>query len=377
MGKRRGHGEGSIFQRDDGRWCASVDLGYRNGGRRRKWIYGKTRKEVAEKLKVALRDQQRGVLNAGEDQAVGDFLDIWLEQNVKVTNKASTHQSYSDLVRRHIKPAIGKVKLSKLTPQQVQALLQEVSAKGLSARTVQYVRAVLHHALEQALKFDLVARNVASAVEAPRVIRHNIEPLTEEQAHKLLDAVAGHRLAALYAIALGLGLRRGEVLALRWADVDLDVGTLRVVEGKTESSARTLPLPETLVAALKAHATRLAKERADLGESWQEHELVFPSEVGTPIDPRNLLRHFKGVLRQVGLPEHIRFHDLRHSCATFLIAQGVHPRVVMEILGHSQIAVTMNTYGHVLPETQKDAVGKVDALLSRPTEAQTEEDEGP
>lgn len=365
MAKRRGHGEGSIHLRDDGRWCASIDLGYRNGRRRRKHIYGKTRKEVAEKLKVALRDQQRGVLNAGEDQTIGEFLDAWLEQNVKVTNKPSTYKSYKDLVERHIKPAIGKVKLTKLTPQHVQELLVEVQEKGLSARTTQYVRAVLHHALEQAMKWDLVARNVASVVDPPRVERHKVEPLTEEQARKLLEAVAGHRLEALYAIALGLGLRRGEVLALRWADIDLKAVTLQVSEGKTASSTRKLPLPATLAEALTRQRARVDKERAELGEEWQEHDLVFPSEVGTPIEPRNLLRHFKGVLRRVELPETVRFHDLRHSCATFLIAQGVHPRVVMEILGHSQISVTMNTYGHVLPESQQDAVGKIDMLLHR------------
>lgn len=365
MGTRRGQGEGSIFQREDGRWCASVDMGYSGGRRRRKWIYGETRKEVAEKLKVALREQQTGTLIAGEDQTIAAFLDNWLEQNVKVTNKPSTYQSYHDIVRRHIKPELGKVKLTKLTPQHVQGLLRAVQEKGLSPRTTQYVRAVLHHAIEQALKWDLVARNVVAVVEAPRVPRHRIEPLTEEQARRILDSVEGHRLDVLYRIALGLGLRRGEVLALRWADIDFKARTLRVIEGKTASSARKLPLPETLVEALQTHWQRLQEERAALGVEWQEHGLVFPSEVGTPMIPRNLLRHFKGALKQAGLPDSIRFHDLRHSCATFLIAQGVHPRVVMEILGHSQISVTMNTYGHVLPETQQEAVSKVDAVLRR------------
>lgn len=151
MSKRRGSGEGGISERADGRWCASVDFGYRDGKRSRKWLYGKTRKEVSEKLKVALRDQQLGVLTATADQRVGDFLDAWLEQNVKVTNKPSTHRSYSDLVRLHIKPAIGTIKLTKLMPQHVQNLLQDIQGKGLSARTTQYIRAVLHHALEQAV----------------------------------------------------------------------------------------------------------------------------------------------------------------------------------------------------------------------------------
>lgn len=364
MGKRRGHGEGSIHQRGDGRWCALVDLGIINGKRKRKYIYGDTRKEVAEKLKVALRDQQLGLVTVHENQTVTQFLTAWLEQSVKPTNKPSTYQSYRDIIKRHIEPAIGHIVLSKLTPQHIQALLATLQEKKLSPRTVQYARAILHHALDQALKWGYVARNVVALVEAPRVERHTVEPLTEAQATALLQAVAGHRLEALYRIALGLGLRRGEVLALRWVDVDLKARTLRVTAGKTASSTRTLPVPETLVDALKAHEQRQQVERAE-DDAWRDHGLVFPSEVGTPISGRNLLRHFKSVLKRAGLPQTIRFHDLRHSCATFLIAQGVHPRVVMEILGHSQISVTMNTYGHVLPETQQDAVQKLDAFLRR------------
>jgi integrase len=264
-----------------------------------------------------------------------------------------------------VEPNIGSIALSKLTPQHIQALLASLQQQQLSARTVQYARAILHHALDQALKWGYVARNVVALVESPRVERHTIEPLTEEQAGALLQAVAGHRLEVLYRIALGLGLRRGEVLALRWIDLDLDAKTLRIPTGKTASSARKLPLPDTLITTLQAHQQRQTVERAEQGDGWKEHGLVFPSEVGTPVSGRNLLRHFKRILKRVGLPETIRFHDLRHSCATFLVAQGVHPRVVMEILGHSQISVTMNTYGHVLPETQQDAVQKLDDVLRR------------
>ena len=173
---------------------------------------------------------------------------------------------------------------------------------------------------------------------------------------------------------------------MRWVDLDFNAQTLRIVTGKTAASARKLPLPETLITALQHHEERQHKERAERETEWKEHGLVFPSEVGTPISGRNLLRHFKAALKRAGLPPSIRFHDLRHSCATFLIAQGVHPRVVMEILGHSQISVTMNTYGHVLPETQQDAVQKLDTVLrprstkekpvdAEEVEASTEEEE--
>ncbi|NJN17253.1 MAG: site-specific integrase [Oscillochloris sp.] len=206
-----------------------------------------------------------------------------------------------------------------------------------------------------------------------------LAPLTLEQAHVLLNAVKGHRLEALYRVALSLGLRRGEVLGVRWVDVDFTQRTLRVAtalqrqdgklvlsEPKTRSSARTLPLPEVLVQTLQVHQQAQERQRAELGDAWNEHGMVFPTEVGTPLEPRNLIRHFKGVLKRAGLPESTRFHDLRHSCATFLIAQGVHPRVVMEILGHSQISVTMNTYGHVVPAAQRQAVEGIAGLFAAP-----------
>jgi integrase len=187
--------------------------------------------------------------------------------------------------------------------------------------------------------------------------------------------VKGNRLEALYSVALALGLRRGEALGLRWEDVDLEAGTLRVqvalqrrkdsktlVEPKTEQSRRTLPLPSVLVVALKAHRTRQLEERLAAGPKWRDHGLVFPSTVGTPMEPRNLTRQFKAVLQRAGLPD-IRFHDLRHTAASLLVAQGVHPRVVMEILGHSQISLTMNTYTHVLPEAQREATALMDVLF--------------
>ncbi len=365
MGKRRGNGEGSIHQRGDGRWCALVDLGVIDGKRRRKYIYGDTRKDVAEKLKVVLRDQQLGLVTVHDNQTLTQFLTAWLEQSVKPTTKPSTHLSYRDMLTRHVQPVLGQIHLTKLTPQHMQSLLAMLQQKQLSARSVQYVRAILHHALDQALKWGYVPRNVVALVDAPRVERHRVEPLTEAQAQALLKTVEGHRLEALYQIALGLGLRRGEVLALRWADIDVGASTLRIATRKTAASARKLPLPDTLRTALQRHLERQQAERAEQGEPWQDVGLVFPSEVGTPINGRNLFRHFKRLLTHAGLPQTVRFHDLRHSCATFLIAQGVHPRVVMEILGHSQISITMNTYGHVLPETQQDAVQKLDAVLRR------------
>ena len=197
MSKRRGNGEGSIHQRGDGRWCALVDLGVIDGKRKRKYIYGETRKEVAEKLKVVLRDQQLGLVAVHENQTLTQFLTAWLEQSVKPTNKPSTHLSYRDMITRHVQPVLGHIQLSKLMPQHIQSLLAALHQKKLSARSVQYVRAILHHAVDQALKWGYMPRNVVALVDAPRVERHAVEPLTEAQAHALLKAVEGHRLEVL------------------------------------------------------------------------------------------------------------------------------------------------------------------------------------
>jgi len=375
--RRRGAGEGSIYQRADGSWCAMVDLGMVNGKRKRKFVYGSSRKDVAEKLKQLLHQQQQGVNIDPERLTVAEFLDRWLEQVIKPHRRPRTYSSYADTVRLYLKPRLGQHHLAKLTAPQVQTMINAMAATG-STRIAQYARGVLQQALNRAVKWDLLPRNVVQATDRPRSTTRAITPLTEEQAQQLLDAVAGHRLEALYRIALSLGLRRGEVLGLRWADIDFAKKTLRVsgalqrVQGKLERSlpktragARTLLLPDVLVELLLDHQRRQVEERAFWGDEWQEHDLLFPAERGTPMEPSNLHRHFKLALKRAGLLLTTRFHDLRHSCATFLIAQGVHPRVVMEILGHSQISLTMNTYGHVQPETQRDATSKVADLFGK------------
>ena len=384
--RKRGHGEGGIYQREsDGRWCASVDLGIVNGKRKRKVVYGETRRAVAEQLKQLQRAQADGVNIAPPTQTVKQFLERWLKDTIKPTRRIKTYTSYEQMVRVHLIPHVGHHQLTKLAPEHVQAMLNTLLVSGgkektgLSPRTVQYVRAILRQALGEALRWGHVPRNVAALVAGPRVEKYQITPLTPEQARQLLSAVAGHRLEALYHVVLSLGLREGEVLALRWEDVNLSKRTLRVagaiqeingklhrVLPKTASSVRTLPLSERLVEMLLTQQRVQEQYRAELGDEWQEHDLVFPSELGTPTSPRNLVRHFKLALVAADLSSTVRFHDLRHSCATFLISQGVHPRVVMEILGHSQISVTMNTYAHVLPETQRAAAATLDALLAPP-----------
>lgn len=223
----------------------------------------------------------------------------------------------------------------------------------------------------------MVARNVATLVDVPRVQRPEVQPFSLEQARTILDAIRGNRFEALYSVALAVGLRRGEALGLRWDDVDLDAGTLKVrtalqridgklqlVEPKTSRSRRTIALPDMAVAALRSHRARQLQERLLAGSRWQDTGMVFTTSIGTYMEPRNLTRHFNRTVKNAGLPPK-RFHDLRHTCASLLLAQGVHARVVMEILGHSQIGLTMDTYSHVAPSLQRDAAGRMNDALTR------------
>ncbi len=376
MGSRRGHGEGSIYQREsDGKWCAVVDLGYVNGKRKRKVIYGDTRREVAEKLKVLLRDQQQGLPVAVERQTVAQFLSRWLADLEGSNLAPKTLVSYEGTMRLHIVPTLGRYQLEKLGPQHVQALLTAKRQSGLSPRSVKYILVVLKLALGQALKWGLVPRNVAALVDPPKVTKHKVVPFTPDEARTFLKAVQGERLEALYAVSLALGLRQGEALGLTWDHIDVDNDVVRVrqqlqrVKGKqtlrelkTETSRRDLVLPVTIAPVLRAHRLRQLEERMASAD-WQEWNLVFCSTRGTPLEPSNVRKRYKWFLAAAGLPVR-RYHDLRHSCASFLLALGVPTKAVQEILGHSQSATTLDIYAHLLPEAHRDAAAKLDGLFA-------------
>ena len=374
MGTRRGHGEGSISKREDGRWTARVDLGYVDGKRKRKQIYGKTRKEVAEQLKVLLHDQQQGLPIAVQRQTVAQFMDRWLQETIEPSRRPNTTVAYRNVVRLHIKPQIGHIQLAKLTPQDVERLMNRVRDKGLAARMAQYTRSVLRAALKQALKWGLVPRNVASLTDSPAVEDFVTHPLTPAQATEFLEAARGERHEALYATTLWLGLRRGEVLGLRWKDIDFDDRMLRVdmaqivVKGKiqlappkTKMSRRDLPLPASLIPVLRAHKLHQAEEQLRAGGRWQAHGLVFCASNGAPHQPRNVVRDFKLFLGRAGLPN-IRFHDLRHSCGSLLTGKKVPLAVIMAIMGHTNIATTQR-YAHVFDEAKREAADAMDRLL--------------
>jgi integrase len=370
---RRGNAEGSLYRRKDGRWVAQVSVG--NGGR--VFRYGKTRAEAATKLTIALKSVQDGLPIPGERQTVGKYLEIWLEESARPSIRPTTYTSYACLVRMHLVPEIGRVPLAKLSPQHVQALMNRKLASGLAPRRVAMIRGVLRTALNQALRWGLVARNVAALVSPPRATQFEVRPLSPEQARTFLNGVRGEPLEALYTVALAVGLRQGEALGLRWEDVDLADGvlhirhalqridgSLRLVEPKSARSRRAIVLPDIVTSALRNHRARQAEQRLLAGSAWEENGYVFTTAIGRPLNDSNVTHMFQRSLARIGLPRQ-RFHDLRHACASLLLVEGVSPRVVMEILGHSQITLTLNTYSHVMPELQTDAAAKMHALLSQ------------
>lgn len=370
--RRRGHGEGTIYRRQDGRWTAAITL----ENHRRKTFYGKTRKEVQDKLNVALHEQKQGTIATGPQQLLKPYLERWLEQVYKPSVKVSSYNQYRSVVRRHLVPGLGHVPLQKLTPEKVQAFYAQKLEEGKSPKLIQLIHAVLRQALENAVKWNLVSRNVAKLVSLPRIERYEAQTLTIEQARHLLEVARGSRLEAMLLVALNTGMRRGELLALRWSDVDFGnklifvhrtvnyVGGFKFVETepKTRSSRRKIAVTSKVLEALKVHREQQSDVRLKAGQNWHENDLVFCNMHGGFLLGNTVLSQFRRLLVEASLP-HMRFHDLRHSMATILLESDMHPKKVQERLGHSSIAITMDVYSHVLPSMQQDVAHKLDDMF--------------
>jgi integrase len=374
MAKRRGNNEGSIYRRKDGYWVGQYGV-ETAAGRKTRYIYGKTRAAVAEKLTCTLADRNAGLTYDAKKLTVGEYVERWIEDSVRDTARQRTYERYEQIVRVHIKPALGRVKLSALTPAHVRALYREKLDAGLAPRTVCYIHVTLNKALKQAVADGLIPRNAASSVKAPTPRKNEIRPLDREQVRAFLETVSGERLEPLYVLAVTAGLRAGELLGLKWEDLDLKAGMLQVRRSLSEARSgrifevpksgkgRSIRLTRRAVNALRAHRKRQLEERMKLAGLWQDHGLVFPSQVGTPLSGRNLIRSFKRHLERGGLPQSFRFHDLRHTCATLLLRQGVNPKFVQELLGHGDVSLTLNVYSHVLPDMGNQAAIAMDAAL--------------
>ncbi|TWF81877.1 site-specific recombinase XerD [Pseudonocardia hierapolitana] len=375
MSGRNINGEGSVYQRKDGRWVAAAYVPVVGGSVRRQALYAKTRAEASKKLRELLDRAEKHIPVAPTSLTVAGYLDEWLI-HVRQHVRATTWEAYERNVRLYLIPRIGRKKLTRLTVRDVRLMIDALRAEGIGARTIQYVHATLRAALEHAYREELVSRNVAKLVRVERPKPAPKKPLTIEEARKLLDGTTDDRLHALWVLLLMLGLRRSEACGLRWEHIDFVARTLQIVQTvqrvdgklrelptKTRRSNRTVPLPPRVLFALARHHRHLQERYGAPGRPWPPEGYVFGTRHGTPLDPRNLTRMWSELCADHGIRV-VPLHGLRHTCVSLLLALGVHPRIVMEIVGHSAMEMTMNVYGHVNLEAQRSALDHLDEQLS-------------
>ncbi|MFI0775498.1 tyrosine recombinase XerC [Streptomyces sp. NPDC021212] len=405
MGKRNVNGEGTIVQRKDGRWHGAAYVLTPDGTYKRRFVYGKSWDDVHDKLTRLKADSQSGIPIVTSKLSLGEYLTYWLANVARIKVRPATYAAYDSLVRNYLAPGLGKKKLARLTARDIRTFLattartcqccaqrkdkarperkQRCCALGQccksypSDRTVRFLLVLLRAALQHAVREDELPRNVAKNVELSMGTKREIEPLTVKEGRQFLAAARGNRLWAAYELAVRIGLRRGEVLGLRWKDVDLTDGTitirqtlqrvggeLLIAAPKTQRSARRVALPAECVTALRARRAQQHGDRLAAGDRWKDNgsDLVFTTKNGTPIEPRNLNRSFTLLCDKAGV-RRVRFHDLRHTCASLLHEQGADARMIMEVLGHSSIRVTMDIYTFVRLDSQRSAFDRVgDAL---------------
>lgn len=361
--RRRAKGDGGLTQRTDGRWQGT----YVGSDGRRHYVYGQTRRVAAEKLGAALRDKELGVYVAGPSQSVAQFLTAYLASR-RGDLGPRTHERYAGQIG-HAIAALGDVPLRRLQPQQLAELY---AGLALSPTSVAHLHRVLRAAFDQALRWNLVARNPVTAVKPPRTRRREMTVLTPVESRQLLVAVQGDELEALYVLAITSGLRQGELLALRWRDVDLEAGWLDVnatlsrgerLPPKTAASRRRVKIGRLALDALRSHRLRMAERLLPYRTRTEGDVLVFVTPLAEPWNGSHITeRSFKPLLRRAGLRE-IRFHDLRHACASLLLSQGVRVDLVSQMLGHSSPAITLAIYAHLMPGDQDEAARRMDAIL--------------
>ena len=370
--KRRGRAEGSIFQRADGTWTASVSSGYDGAGkRRRRTVYGKTKGEVQEKLRALQNDASVGIVESGK-LTVGEYLTRWLAV-IKPTVEPNTYALREQHVRLHIAPHLGSIRLAKLDAFAVEQMYAALEKGKVSAAMRRRVGTTLGTALRAAVASKILPYDPSAGVAKPRTARHEIRVLDPDQVPAFLAAARTDRLFPLYALALDSGMRQGELFGLAWGDVDFEAGTVQVrrsleeIKGthrlkdvKTARARRRIDLSSWTMALLHDHRKAMLAEGRDV----REGPVFVDSDGGWLRKPNVGRRSFKPILKRAGVPE-IRFHDLRHTCATLLLLAEVNVKVVSERLGHASVTITLDTYSHVLPTMQKGAAEKMGLILGR------------
>jgi integrase len=370
-GKRRSNGEGTIYQRQDGRWEAS----YRALDGKKRSLYAPTQEEARRRLTQATSERDRGLpAPRDERQTLATYLASWLAI-VKTQVRESGYISYRRRCNLYLIPCLGRVKLSKLSPQHVGELHSWMFAKGLSPTTINHTHGVLGHALKDAQRMGLVGRNVCELVDPPRKNKRRATIYTAEQVAQLLKALDGKPIEPIITLIVATGCRLGEALALKWREVDLDrtiitihTGRAEVIGGyadsepKTDAGNRTIPIPARVVSHLRDHRKVQLERRLWLGEAWEENDYVFPNEIGGAQQHSVPEHRFKKLLARAGLPP-IRIHDLRHTAGSLMLAQGVPAPEVSRILGHASVDITYRLYAHAVPQAQKQALEAMERIL--------------
>ena len=377
MAGKRGNGEGTIFQRaSDNRWMGVLQLGYGPTGRPiKKSVSGKTRAEVVKKFKEMQRNLDDGLPTPDNSMTVARLIEGWNVDVLSHQVSKSAADHYLSIAKNHIIPTLGRKKLFELTTSDVDRLISKKIAQGLSVSTVRRIRSVLAQAIDQGMRWGWVNRNVATLARAPKSFRSEGRTLTVDEARLFLHHLEGHRLKALFTLMLTTGLRRGEALGLQWTDLDSkkriitvrrqlqrDSGGLVTRDTKTHGSRRVVNLPTQMLDILTSHRQQQEADHGILGPAWIDSGFIFTTAFGGPLDPRNLLREFKKVCVEAGLGNW-HLHELRHSAASLMLAQGVKLQVVSEVLGHSSIRMTSDVYGHILDPDREKAAEAIASVL--------------
>ena len=385
MAGKRGNGEGSITKRKNGLWQGAITVGRdANGKQKRRYFYGKTRAAVSEKITKTLNELATGMyIDPFENPTFESWAHTWLWEYKRYHIKPTTFEQYEMLLRLYANPKIGDIRLTKLKPFHLQKIYNQMIESGISARTVRLLHTVVHAALKQALKNGLAVRNIADAVELPRQQKKEIRVLTVEEQYAFVDALKDEKMGAAYLFGLYTGARRGEVLALHWSDIDLKNKTVRIHrtlnrvrtfdengkrtklflgDTKTAKSTRLVPLLDYLVQLLKAHKKEQERDKRKFGCKYHDQDVVFATDHGEYIDPGNYSRKFKKLIEKAGLA-HANPHCLRHTFATRGLEAGMSLKTVQEILGHSSISLTSDIYTHVLLDTKRKDMKKLNQFV--------------
>lgn len=391
--RSRGNGEGTIYKRPDGSYSCQVTVGRKEDGSfDRKTVYAKSKSEIVESRDKIINELRTGIFIREDKITLAEWLDFWLKEYKSPPNiKLATYISYETFIRAHFKPLLGHIYLRDLRPDHFQRLYNsklrggraDGKEGGISIKTLRNIHNMIHGALEQALKCGFVYRNISEATSLPKMIKSDIRVLTINEMNIFLNSIEKEYQRTAFLLSLASGLRLGELLGLSWDNVDLENGILKVRKSlnrlktfdeksskktklilqdtpKTSTSRRNVPIPESINEELKKHKEKQVEE--GLNNPWN---LVIISEVGTPLEPRNLVRSLHRIVRSCGIP-HLNLHALRHTFATRLLEANEHPKVVQDMLGHATIGMTLDTYSHVMPEIKKCAADKLNHFFDKP-----------